>query len=268
MLTPVRRNLILHELHKRGSVRVTSLSETLGVSEATVRRDLTALAEAGRSTSVRGGALARRPCAPPPGPAAGTHFADNAAMAALAVGELESAHVVGLFGTGPVDTLAWLLGERADLTVVTNRLDVARILGADTAGSRDRIAVLPGVLSRMSTLVGSMTIAALGHLRLDVAVFDCDGFDTVGGASVFDLEDAQVRSLAVRNAGRRLVLAAPDRCGTATLSAFARPWDVDLVVSAAPDAQPSLHQRKVLDAAKSWLVADSTPQAGAAPRPI
>jgi DeoR/GlpR family transcriptional regulator of sugar metabolism len=261
MLTPLRRNLILDEIAKRGSVRVTALTETLGVSAATVRRDLTALAQAGKTTSVWGGALAKRADGTVPAQETRPWSADDAAIAALAGRELASAHVVGLFGTGPVDALAWRLSARRDLIVVTNRIEVATILGAAGTGFRDRIAVLPGVLSRTATLLGPMTIAALGLLRVDVAVFDCDGFDTAAGASVFDIEDAHVRSLAVRNSGRCLVLAGAARCGTVTLSAFARPWEVDLVISAAPGGQPSLHQHRTLAAAKSWLVADSDPPA-------
>lgn len=54
-----RRERILDELHRSGSVRVSDLARDLGVAELTVRRDIGALADQGLLTRVHGGATLR-----------------------------------------------------------------------------------------------------------------------------------------------------------------------------------------------------------------
>ncbi len=58
MLTEERFSAILRELQEKGAVTVTALSEKLGISESTVRRDLQSLAARGQLNKVHGGATA------------------------------------------------------------------------------------------------------------------------------------------------------------------------------------------------------------------
>ncbi|TDC77836.1 DeoR family transcriptional regulator [Streptomyces hainanensis] len=57
MLVPQRQELLLRELRATGAVRVAALAARFGVSAGTIRRDLSELAESGRLTRVRGGAI-------------------------------------------------------------------------------------------------------------------------------------------------------------------------------------------------------------------
>jgi DeoR family ulaG and ulaABCDEF operon transcriptional repressor len=61
MLESERHRLILKWVHERSIVSVTELVELLEASEATVRRDINALAERGEVRRVRGGAEALHP---------------------------------------------------------------------------------------------------------------------------------------------------------------------------------------------------------------
>ena len=47
MLAEARQMLIVVEVRRRGAVRVSELTDQLGVSEMTIRRDLDALAQSG-----------------------------------------------------------------------------------------------------------------------------------------------------------------------------------------------------------------------------
>ncbi|UUN25666.1 substrate-binding domain-containing protein [Streptomyces sp. FIT100] len=70
-----RHKAILRTLRRYGSVRVTELAETLGVTPITVRRDINQLADGGLLTRVHGGAVlndtaqnaSHAPVGPPPG---------------------------------------------------------------------------------------------------------------------------------------------------------------------------------------------------------
>ena len=56
MFNPERHELILRILNEKGAISVAELTETLGVSESTVRRDLVELSESGAVNKVHGGA--------------------------------------------------------------------------------------------------------------------------------------------------------------------------------------------------------------------
>ena len=58
MLTEKRYEVILKCLNEKNSITVTELKELFGISESTIRRDLTALDKAGKLVKVFGGAVA------------------------------------------------------------------------------------------------------------------------------------------------------------------------------------------------------------------
>ena len=58
MLTEQRYEIILKLLNEKKSITVAEVKEALDTSEATVRRDFTALHKAGRLVKVFGGAVA------------------------------------------------------------------------------------------------------------------------------------------------------------------------------------------------------------------
>ena len=59
MLTEQRYDIILKLLEEKNSITVSEVKELLNTSESTVRRDITALHNAGKLVKVFGGAVAR-----------------------------------------------------------------------------------------------------------------------------------------------------------------------------------------------------------------
>ena len=57
MLAKHRQSMILQDVRRAGSARVSDLTQRLGVSDMTVRRDLEVLARAGLIEKVHGGAV-------------------------------------------------------------------------------------------------------------------------------------------------------------------------------------------------------------------
>ncbi|QAY71195.1 LacI family DNA-binding transcriptional regulator [Xylanimonas protaetiae] len=80
MLATQRRDAILRELRLRGTVRISDLSRRLGVSVATLRRDVTELADEGLVERVHGGAAAVQRPAGDGGPGAPSSLAAVAAL--------------------------------------------------------------------------------------------------------------------------------------------------------------------------------------------
>jgi DeoR/GlpR family transcriptional regulator of sugar metabolism len=136
LLGEERREVILRRLNTDGKVRASELSDDLGVSLDTVRRDLAELAAAGALRRVHGGAL------PPasPGPMGfkarlPDDVAAKRAIAAAAVALVRPGDVVALSGGTTMLEVARQLPDDLEATVVTMGPDVA-VAVADHPGRR------------------------------------------------------------------------------------------------------------------------------------
>src|SRR3954469_16721227 len=152
LLGEERREVILRRLQTDGKVRAARLSEELGVSLDTIRRDLAELAAAGALRRVHGGALPPAPSrrAPPepapagarrrvhggalppasPGPSSFKErlpddVASKGAIAAAAVGLVRPGEVVALSGGTTILELARRLPDDFEATVVATSPDIA-----------------------------------------------------------------------------------------------------------------------------------------------
>ncbi len=150
-----RHNLILKLVEERSIVGVGDLLELLGASEATIRRDINALAEKGEVKRIRGGAEAVRPRHQPH--LVGMPFAMSqdvsvpqkraiARAAAALIGPGESIIING--GTTTYALVEFL--ENSDLDILTNSFPIAAKLFAT---SRNRITLPGGTIFREQNIV-------------------------------------------------------------------------------------------------------------------
>ncbi|MFC7455853.1 DeoR/GlpR family DNA-binding transcription regulator [Brachybacterium sp. GCM10030267] len=178
MLSEERHESIVATVRRRGSATVGGLSADFGVSEATIRRDLDLLAEAGVLRRVRGGATdvhsSIRPEADerPFADVAATAPAAKRRIAEKAVARIEDGDVIALDIGTTVAAMCPLLTGRS-LTVVTASLAVVKSL-AEAPGID--IVVLGGLLRpNYQSLVGTLTEAALRQVRVDAAFLGTSG---------------------------------------------------------------------------------------------
>ncbi|MGO1285007.1 MAG: DeoR/GlpR family DNA-binding transcription regulator [Brachybacterium sp.] len=178
MLSEERHQAIVESLRRQGTVTVAAISADLGVSEATVRRDLELLAEAGVLRRVRGGATAVRGSVRPEADlrsfadVASSATAAKQAIAARACSLIEDGEVIALDIGTTVAAMCPLLAERS-LTVITASLAVVRALA--TAPAID-IVILGGLLRpNYDSMVGTLTETALGQVRVDRAFLGTAG---------------------------------------------------------------------------------------------
>lgn len=255
-LTRMRHELIRAELARSGGVRIRDLVTRLGVSRATVRRDLHALVDAGEAVNARGGALL------PADRAHGVAALERGTIAARAADAIAADRIrdLGLFGGPLIHELARRLIDRPRLHVVTNSLAVARILAEppqpperDRARGQDetqgpdpwsatgpRVTLLAGALQPSGVVLGSPATAAMTALRLDATYFDCAGFDPRCGASVDDLWEAQLRRTSIQVSDRAVLLVERASYGRGALSTFAACGDLHAIIDAGPRARARL----------------------------
>ena len=202
-----RRTRIVDIVRQNERAGVDALAVALDISRETIRRDLTELARAGKIHKYHGGAML--PSVRGEGPFQ-QRMADNAAAKAII-----AAAAVELFKPGEtifIDTgsttlyFAEKLVELADLTIVTNSAEVARVMGQ--ARGRHRVFLLGGEYSADNRqTVGTLAVAQIRSFRAHHVVLTVGGLDTRTGVMDFNIEEAQVARAMIDQADRLTVLA-------------------------------------------------------------
>lgn len=231
-----RRQRLVHLVEARGAARLEELSEALGVSQATVRRDLNAVSEAGRLRRVHGGAVAvdQRLGELHFDVKAGTAAAEKGRIAAAAVRLLSPSDTIYLDSGSTVLALARLLHGWTRLTVVTNSLPVA----LELVGRGPRLIVLGGELRATSrAIVGPLTRHLLEDLHVDRAVMGTFALSLEDGLTTTDPNEAFTKRLVLSRAREVILLADSTKVGTRSFVGAGRLADVDVFVTdAAVDA--------------------------------
>lgn len=219
-----RRELIAKWAQSDG-VNVDELSQRLGVSVSTIRRDLALLTRKGRLMRTYGGAVGS------PQPEPSLHQRELVARPAKdAIGRAAAA-LVNPGETVLVDAgttagrLAYHLRGMRDLTVITNGLTAVNML-ADADGIT--VLVLGGELRHISQgIIGPFADVMLQHFTATRAFLGADG--VVPGRGICEAEPAQcaLKERMARNAEEVYVLTDATKLGRAPFHSWAPldlPW--------------------------------------------
>ena len=183
--------------------------------------------------------------------------AEQEAIALAAARTVRQHRIIGLSGGPAIHRLAEHLRELPGLTVVTNSLLTAAVVGR-SGRARDRpTVILTGGYHHAGDdmLHGPVSALVIRSMRLELAFFDCAGLEGPHGASTDNLADCETRRALVQSAARTCVLATAAQCGRTSLSAFAAPDEIDCVVTAA-SGPPTAEQRTVLRWARESVCAE------------
>lgn len=205
--------VLLSWIEQRQRASLPEIVEQFGVSPATARRDLDALAESGRVQRVRGGALALHR-APPEAPVylrADEQQAEKRRIAAAAAVLIEDGDTVFLGSGTTVEAVARLLVPRRDLTVLTNSLLVLNAL-AHVQGMT--VIALGGAL-RASELsfVGPLTMTALRELRAFKVVMGIRAIDASAGLTNAYLDESLIDRAIIDMGSEVIIVADSTKCG-------------------------------------------------------
>ncbi|MEU4581955.1 DeoR/GlpR family DNA-binding transcription regulator [Kitasatospora aureofaciens] len=238
MLKADRAARIVSHIAEAGSADVRTLSELLGVSDATVRRDLQELQDQGLLQRTRGGAVTGAINLEIPLRHRGDQQQEEKRRIARAAAELvPDGAVVGLTGGTTTTELARVLGERGKVTVVTNAVNIAAEL---IVRPEVRLVVVGGLARSASyELVGPAAERMLDQYHLDLAFIGVDGLTVQQGCTTHDEMEAQTDRAFLRSSAHAVVLADRTKVGRVTFATICPLADVhDLVTdSGLPDAQ-------------------------------
>ncbi len=218
-----RHEVIAAEVRRRGSVRVSELAVLLGVSDMTVRRDLDLLDEAGLLRKVHGGAtLCDEHSTDEPGFEAKSmrNMADKHAIAIAAAERVRPGSAIGITAGTTTWQLAYHLVDIADLTVVTNSVQVAEVLHQHRR--HDRTVVLTGgVRTPSDALVGPVAVNTLQALHLDMVFMGVHGLSERAGFTTPNLMEAETNRAFIDATGHLVVLADHTKWNVTGLSTIA-----------------------------------------------
>lgn len=223
MLAHERQEKILALLEKHRRMEVQALRDMLGVSSATLRRDLACLDQKDRVVRVHGGvfhpgAVTREPS-----------FGQKAAMSvkskrliAEAVARAIPRRATVFIDSGTTCLEAGrILRRREDLTIITNSLPLI----ATSGQFRARLLVLGGEMRNLSgALVGDLALSALGRLRADVALIGASGLHVQDGAGTTELLETAVKREWIARSARTALLADSSKWSQTMLVCFAQ-WE-------------------------------------------
>ena len=220
-----RLRSIIEVIDDNGAVGVEDLAELLGVSTATIRRDLARLADQGVITRSHGGAMrADVGLEVPISYRRGTAVAQKRRIAAAAATLIGEGAIVGITGGTTTIAVARALASVRKLTVVTNALNV----GMELARHRNIRLVLTGGVCRTASfeLSGPIAESTIAGYHLDVAFVGVDGIDVGAGCTTHDDAEARANAALVRIARHTVIVADSSKIGRVT---FACICPIDLV---------------------------------------
>lgn len=215
--------------HKKATVH--ELRELFGVSSATIRNDLSFLEKRGLLLRTHGGAMIKTQ----------TRFEENMqerlvhhqrekeAIAAAAVALIEDGDTIILDTGTTVMELARRLGEKRNITVITNDIEIARTV----CEYEDATLLLVGgvVRKRFRCAVGSLSQRLLSGLLVDKAFIAANNFDLEKGASTPDIDQSETKKAMIAVASKVILLCDRSKFGTQSFAQFAAPQDFDVIVT-------------------------------------
>ena len=244
MRQSARLDAILERLSDDGSVAVTSLAGDLGVSMATIRRDLELLESQRLLSRTHGGAVSHGVLYELPlRYRAGRHQAEKHRIAEAAAARLGDARVVGFTGGTTTTEVARRIAGRT-LTVVTNALNIA----SELAVRPNLKLVVTGGVARPESyeLVGSMADATLDGLNIDVVFVGVDGASRAGLTTHHEVEAHTNRRMIAR-ARRVIVVCDASKIGRSALAVICPARDVDELITDSGAAEESLEELRAAD---------------------
>ncbi|HEU5011709.1 MAG TPA: DeoR/GlpR family DNA-binding transcription regulator [Roseiflexaceae bacterium] len=226
-----RRDQILAYLSARDRTSVGELSQVLGVSEVTVRKDLDVLESQGVLTRVHGGAVvsgrgrlelffATREQ---------EHLEEKRRIAQAAAALITSGQQIFLDASTTALQVARLIKDREDLVVVTNGLYTA--LELNFCEGITTVVVGGTMRRRSSSLVGSINFNTLQRLRVDIGLFGARGITADDGLMESDLDEAQLKQQFVSASSLVVGIVDSSKFGTMAFSAFALPHEIGQIVT-------------------------------------
>jgi DeoR family fructose operon transcriptional repressor len=255
LLAEERRFRIREILARERTVTASDLVRTLGVTAATIRRDLAALEKEGVLVRSHGGAVSRasRTNFQPSYESLGrSNRAEKQAIAREAERLILDGETVFLEGSTTVYELARRLLHRNRLTVITNSPPILEEFQLS-----QHVAVISTggeLLKDVFYLSGVWAQRALSEIRVDKAVLGVSAIDPGYGISTASQAEAQIKKMILKSARVSIALADHSKFGNQGFAYVGPTTDIDILVT--DSGTDSQYLRPLREAGVELIIAD------------
>jgi DeoR family transcriptional regulator of aga operon len=225
-----RLSAILERLSSDGSLGVTDLSSALGVSSATIRRDLQLLEGQRLLSRTHGGAVPQGVLYELPlRYKSGRYHEEKLRIAREAASRVLDGWAIGLTGGTTTTEVARALVDRQQLTVVTNALNIA----SELAVRANLKLVVTGGVARPESyeLVGPIAEASLAGLNLDMVFLGVDGISPDAGLTTHHEIEAHTDQALIDRARNVTVVADSSKIGRVAFARICQMARVDELIT-------------------------------------
>jgi DeoR family transcriptional regulator of aga operon len=231
MLIEERRQHILALVQSQGRVLVNELSESLGISQITIRKDLDYLQAKGLVQRTHGGALPLSAGAmfdPSLQEKMRQHSQEKQRIAVAAAKMVQEGQCIMLDSGTTTTAVAHALRRFTHLTVITNAINIA----ADLAGTDFDVILTGGTLRKNSfSLVGPLAEDVLDEMHADILFLGVDGFDLEIGLTTPNVLESRVNRAMVKAARKVVAVCDSTKFHRRSLSRIVPPSDVHYVIT-------------------------------------
>ncbi|MDQ8208355.1 DeoR/GlpR family DNA-binding transcription regulator [Coraliomargarita algicola] len=242
----IRQQKLLSLLSIDLEVKISTLLEQLDISEATLRRDLSELAENGKIVRTHGGALLR------PEAINEASFLDKELSAPEQKREIAS-YAANIIPTGAsvyIDSgttcleVARILLRRGDCPIFTNSLPIL----IDACKYNARVTGIGGTLREVSrALIGSAALSWLENLNVDYSLIGASALNVSRGAYTTETLEASVKQHAIQSSNQSILVCDHSKWISSAPVRFARWSDFDrLITDKAPESTTQKHLQQQL----------------------
>ncbi len=226
-----RRVAIMERLNKSGQVDVTTLSQELGVSEVTIRNDLSRLEQKHMLVRARGGAfkIDRVGMDFSIADKMEYHYEEKKKIGKAAAALVEDGETIILDSGTTTLEISKNLAEAQDLTVITNALNIASQL----AENKNTNVIVPGGFLRKNSLslVGTTAEDSFKNYFCDKRFLAVDGFNSIHGLSTPNVEEAHLNRTMIEIAKEVIVVADSSKFNRRSFAFIAPVSAVDIVIT-------------------------------------
>jgi len=244
-----RHELILSEVRRSASIRVSKLAHRIGVAGETIRRDLIELGEAGLINRTYGGATISLMTSEPMIAERGlTMVEERARVGRGAAGLVENGRIVMIDGGSTTYEVARCVAQlKRDLTIITNCVGIASVAGANPTF---RVILCPGTYDRReASVLGEDTVEFIRRYNADLAVIGASAVNAEGPSDMISGAAAVKRAMMARSLSTMLVVT-NDKFGRGSLERICALSEIADVVT---DREPTVELRAAIDMAGGEL---------------
>jgi DeoR/GlpR family transcriptional regulator of sugar metabolism len=220
-----RQSLILQAVRSDGSARVSDLTQQLGVSDMTIRRDLEVLARDGLVEKVHGGAVlpgSNNNHEPSLEDRLVLERPEKTSIARAAASLVRPGTAIAISAGSTTFALAQCLLDVPGLTIVTNSLRVANLFTGNRGPEGTSVVLTGGMRTASDALVGPVADLTIRSLHFDTLLV---------GLTTPNLAEAETNRSLIKVARRVVVLADHTKWGVVSLASFATLDEVNVLVT-------------------------------------